>query len=806
MEPSAKNRRDFRRIAVGVYRAFRARPLFWAAVVQITFILIRGAERIAPIPPPNPPQQELSVAGKTENNKDNNQSIREITGAIADWPQKRPKGIIRFTVRTNDREKIAAFIDSADGKRAATAAGISLAKGARVKLRGYFRKPRGARNPGEFDYRAYLLTRGIRRTFRAVRARDGPSALSAERGIEITSPAGPLNSLADAVRDATLRAVAEHVRDADSAALLSRMLIGESSDDTGGDEGLERFAVLRENFALAGVAHVLVISGLHVGYVAAIFWFIFRLSGLSKTNAGALALPFIWLYAMAAGGTTPVVRAAVMATSLMLSAAGGRGYDSYQALGLASLVTLSANPVDLFSAGFQLSYAATFGIIHFSKYIPAFVQFSNRAAAWVVGILWMSFSAQLFTTPLVSSYFGRFSTVAFISNLAVIPASGIALGAGIAAVIFDFIFRPAAAFCGLIASLALASAAAAVDFLSHIPKASVPVASPAIVSSIAWYSGSVFVPVFLKMKKLSAAAGIGILAAALAAAPAEFWNTRGGARVTFLSSEGECALIETRDARNILIDAGGCWDPSRSAAKDSYIPFLRKKNIRELDAVFLTSPEFSRYGSLEEIIREVRVKRVYVNPEISLWPEYFSLMETLEEKKIPVSEIWAPWRMSTGGGRIIALNPAIRQADARRNTLALLFVSRGMNIYFIAGGGEVLERRAAELIDRTGGLIIKIPRSARGEADMLFEMLRPDYAIINAKSPAAQLHRDGMIFLDNTGAAEAGIARDGGLTLKLSSPPRAGEIGAVNDEEKNKNNSGVSQHVASEGVIDDKTP
>gem|GEM_PF-6222377 len=470
----------------GVYRAFRARPLFWAAVVQITFILLRGAERIVPLPPENPPQQELSVAGKTENNKDNNQAIREITGAIADWPQKRPRGIKRFTVVTADGEKIAAFIESADGKRAETASGIPLAKGARVKLRGYFRQPRSARNPGEFDYRAYLLTRGIRRTFRAARGRDDPSAQDAEPPVKITSPAGAINSLADA--GATLRAVAEHVPDEDSAALLSRMLIGESSDGTDGDEDLERFASLRENFALAGVAHVLVISGLHVGYVAAIFWFIFRLSGLSKTNAGALALPFIWIYALAAGGTTPVIRAAVMATSLMLSAGIGRGYDSYQALGLASIVTLSANPADLFSAGFQLSYAATFGIIHFSKYTPSFVKISNRAAAWVAGIIWMSFSAQLFTTPLVSSYFGRFSTVAFISNLAVIPAAGIALGAGIAAVIFDFIFRPAAAFCGLIASVALTSASAAVNFLSHIPNASIPVASPGMVSSIAWYS------------------------------------------------------------------------------------------------------------------------------------------------------------------------------------------------------------------------------------------------------------------------------------------------------------------------------
>jgi hypothetical protein len=129
-----------------------------------------------------------------------------------------------------------------------------------------------------------------------------------------------------------------------------------------------------------------------------------------------------------------------------------------------------------------------------------------------------------------------------------------------------------------------------------------------------------------------------------------------------------------------------------------------------------------------------------------------------------------------------------------------------MNIYFTDGRHDVPERRAAELICPTGGLIVKIPRDARGAAAMLFEMLRPDYAIINAKSPAAQLHRDRMIFLDGAGAVEAGVTRNGGPTLGLLSGPDAGKIIAENYEEKNKKNSDIPQPVASQILVDGKTP
>ncbi|MDI6757729.1 MAG: ComEC/Rec2 family competence protein, partial [Endomicrobiia bacterium] len=469
---------------IKIYRAFRARPFFWAAVVQIIFIAAKGLERIvppSPAPPPYSSYSATSTAAKNLTTTDLSKksassahnptspntghpdltelNLIETEGVIADWPQTR-RGTLRFALKTPTGEKIAVFADP--DVPSGTAAPSPLAKGLIVRLRGRFRAPRRARNPGEFDYSGYLLTRGIRRTFRA-------------REVSIAAPAGALDRLSAAVRAATIRAVGKYVPGRDEASLLLRMLIGSSEVEAGNEESEERFAVLRENFAIAGVAHVLVISGLHVGYVAAIFWFIFRLGGVSKKTAGALALPFIWLYAAAAGGTTPVVRAAAMATSLIISATAGRGYDSYQAIGLASVITLSLNPSDLFSPGFQLSYAATFGIIHFSKYARSLFGGMNRVAAWTLGILWMSFSAQLFTTPIVSHYFGRFSTVAFIANLIVVPAAGASLAAGLAALMLDLIFEPAASVAGYAAALALGASSHAVDFLSKLPRASVPV-------------------------------------------------------------------------------------------------------------------------------------------------------------------------------------------------------------------------------------------------------------------------------------------------------------------------------------------
>ncbi|MDI6757893.1 MAG: MBL fold metallo-hydrolase, partial [Endomicrobiia bacterium] len=306
------------------------------------------------------------------------------------------------------------------------------------------------------------------------------------------------------------------------------------------------------------------------------------------------------------------------------------------------------------------------------------------------------------------------------------------------------------------------------------------------------------------------------------------WNSNSATRITFISSEGECSLIEIPGYTNILIDAGGRWDPSRSAAAESYIPFLKTRNIRRLDAVFITGAELSRYGALEEIIREIPVTRVYVNHDISLWPEYISLMETLDKKRIPVIEIWAPWRMSARDFSIVALKAARLDFVPGRNAHRLMAKTAGARVYFAAGADDEFEERFAkrisddDIVDTNnprsvarGAVIVKIPRSGKGAAPIIIENLGADYAIINLKPDISMLssanarakrntpssgrrsdegHRKKRFFLDETGAVEFEIRKDGKTEARALIKTRA-ITGSQKDDTKNQKNRGPLQFV-----------
>jgi competence protein ComEC len=113
-----------------------------------------------------------------------------------------------------------------------------------------------------------------------------------------------------------------------------------------------------------GGIHVLVVSGLHVGYVAAVFWLLFRFLPLPNLWRKLSIIPVLIVYAMVTGAAPPVIRATIMAVALIICYLLGRERSIYHAFALAAFVILLINPQALFTASFQLSFAACLGIVY----------------------------------------------------------------------------------------------------------------------------------------------------------------------------------------------------------------------------------------------------------------------------------------------------------------------------------------------------------------------------------------------------------------------------------------------------------
>lgn len=271
----------------------------------------------------------------------------------------------------------------------------------------------GPLNRGEFDYRAYLLRQGTVMTAYATGARQ------LERLSSILPE--PWATTAQ-IRQLFVRNLQAAVP-GDLGLLAVSVVFGDKITELPDD--------LETRFRLAGLTHILVASGtqvsLLIALVALLFWRItddFSWVGLLKASIQfGITMGVVIVYASITGFDTSIVRALLMGALIMVGRLFRREADGLSILAQSGLILLVANPLALFSPGFQLSFGATFGLIYIlGAAYPLVIRLSGWRA-WTVGILVSTGGAQLFVAPLVASSFHQFSAWGMASNLVAIPAA-----------------------------------------------------------------------------------------------------------------------------------------------------------------------------------------------------------------------------------------------------------------------------------------------------------------------------------------------------------------------------------------------
>ena len=303
-----------------------------------------------------------------------------------------------------------------------------------VRLPVRLRAPRNFRTPGSFDHEGYLARRSIYVT--AFVWNDDEIEKIGTRGSSIRHWLEQVRRRIGAFFDAHL---ARH-----NAAVLRALIIGDRS-------GIDRS--LQDAFARAGVAHVLAISGLHIGIVAAVaynawWWLLGRsrrllLSWTMPRLAALLAIPSVLLYAGLAGGRVATWRAVVMVLVYLGSILIGRQHEVYRSLALAALLISAIWPGAVFEVSFQLSFVAVLAIFAgLSRLSAWWEQFRTRQLQpWRGRVLrWgllsgaVSGCAILGTAPVTAAHFNQISIAGFMTNLVIIPLLGsVAVISGLAA-------------------------------------------------------------------------------------------------------------------------------------------------------------------------------------------------------------------------------------------------------------------------------------------------------------------------------------------------------------------------------------
>lgn len=180
---------------------------------------------------------------------------------------------------------------------------------------------------------------------------------------------------------------------------------------------------LKNKLNVTGLRHIVAVSGTHIVILGAILMPFFLMLGLMRGQAFYLSITTIWFYVALTGLSASGIRAGIMGTIFLLAEKLGRQKSAGRVIVLAAAAMLFLNPLLLFyDAGFQLSFLAALGIICLD---PILKQFFNRItkskAQNAMSMISSTFSAQIFTLPILVYSFGNVSIVAPITNILILP-------------------------------------------------------------------------------------------------------------------------------------------------------------------------------------------------------------------------------------------------------------------------------------------------------------------------------------------------------------------------------------------------
>jgi len=277
------------------------------------------------------------------------------------------------------------------------------------------RRGSGYSNPGMFDYRAYLEGQGLAGLAR-VADQDSLRVLAPYGAGSIQRLRSRLNSIQRVLYpDREVRGVA------------GALVLGLREQNP---------RPVRQDFILSGTVHVLVVSGLHVGFVAGLIYLVLLpLLGRGWCNS-ILSLAGVCLFALLAGAGPAVLRAAFMCGLALFAAPLERRVHPLNLLAAAFALLLLWNPLWLFDPGFQLSFAAVAGIVSFTPHLerpwharPWF----RRPVGWPLRAFLAGLASQLAVAPFLALYFGGVSIAGLAANLFMLPLAGIAVPLGLVA-------------------------------------------------------------------------------------------------------------------------------------------------------------------------------------------------------------------------------------------------------------------------------------------------------------------------------------------------------------------------------------
>ncbi len=471
-----------------------------------------------------------------------------------------------------------------------------------LSVTGFYHKGKERRNPGEFDYDAYLKSKEIL------------GVLNINDISSITILKSKTNYFKNAIHQIRItidNQIKKYYPPA-TAALLRGLLLA--------DRGEINYET-KTQFINAGVVHVLAVSGLHVGYIILIFLVLFGRFNIYLRSI--LTIVGLICFMLITGVPPSVFRATVMATVLIIAFLTNRSTNLINSISIAALIILIINPNEIYNPGFQLSFSAVLAIGIILPYMNNLVDgwnVQNKFFRYVILFCAVSLSAQIGTLPFTLLYFNKFSIIALFTNLIVIPAIGIIIASAIATLVVSMFLPIVAIYFAAANNLFAAWILSLIKFSGELSFSYISINNYSIVDLLIFYLMLIFLLYFIpRFNTMKSKLVLLILILANTYIFSSIDNT-GLLPDNYLSvfmidvGQGDSFLIKFPNGKTALVDAGNTtifFDNGERVI----LPLLNYLGIKKIDYGIVTHIDADHYGGYVSLLLNGMIGEI-IKPEL----------------------------------------------------------------------------------------------------------------------------------------------------------------------------------------------
>ena len=450
-------------------------------------------------------------------------------------------------------------------------------------------KPFKVGNPSQFDYGNYLRNFSVYSVFYSKRGSEP---------VYINHVLNKRERILQGINDYREKIIQKHSKYLESPNLeiLGGIVFG--------DDAVSPPENIKKSFINSGLLHILAASGMNVAFIFSFFFLILSFLRVNYKINVSIGIVMVLIYSLMTGLGAPVVRATCMLVFVMIGKLIDRDAHSISLLSFVAFLMLLYNPMYINDVGFQLSFAATFGLLIMTPYL---IKSKNRILNWVIGTVSIPIIAQIWVIPVQIFYFNNISLYSVFANIMSVPIlSVISFGGFVSSLIstvtpdyvcrvFDLILNPMITFLVNIS-----------DFWGKLPHSTIQTTHPSVFQLILYY-GILLDIIALIDKNIREKyfnllkATFGIMLVLLFLSMLSFPNKN--LEITaFDVGNADAFLIRTPENKYMMIDTGkSAYNGGKSQAEILILKYLLDRGIKNIDTIIVTHFDNDHCGGVVDL-------------------------------------------------------------------------------------------------------------------------------------------------------------------------------------------------------------